>query len=53
MKHTIRIEVRAYRDYVVEADTEDQALDLAYEQYNSESGWEDWCFGQAELECQE
>ena len=53
MKHTIRVEVRAYRDYVVEADDQDQALELAYDQYNSESGWDNWEFSPAELEVAE
>ena len=53
MKYTIRVEVQAYRDYVVEADDQDQALELAYNLYNSESGWDNWEFSPAELECQE
>ena len=50
MKHTIRVEVRAFRDYVVEAEDEDHALELAYNQYNSESGWDNWEFSEAELD---
>jgi hypothetical protein len=53
MKYTIRVEVQAYRDYVVEADDQDQALELAYDEYNSESSWDNWEFSEAELEAVE